>query len=80
MNYNTNIEICVHLSISIRSDYLGQLIATPKNLAKNVKATKDNKSRGVERNPPKLPMETVKQISIPHASVQLVIKSGSCSF
>lgn len=47
MNYNTNTEIYFHFSISIRSDYLGHLIATPTIVAKKVKAMKYNKSRGV---------------------------------
>ena len=34
----------------------------------------------VDGIPPKLLMETVEQISIPLASVQLVIKTGSGSF
>ena len=48
-----------------KSDYLGQLIVTPKMVAKKI-------------IPPKLLMETIEQISIPLAtSVQLVIKRGS---
>ena len=38
-------------------------------LAKKIKAMKDNKSPGVDGIPPKLPMETVEQISIPLARV-----------
>ena len=63
-----------------KSDYLGQLIVTPGTVAKRIKAMKDNKSPGVDGIPPKLLMETVEQISIPLASVQLVIKKGSGSF
>ena len=48
-----------------KSDYLGQLIVTPEMVAKKIKATKDNKSPGVDGIPPKLLMETVEQISIP---------------
>ena len=46
------------------SDYLGQLIVTPEMVAKKIKATKDNKSPGLDGIPPKLLMETVEQISI----------------
>ena len=64
-----------------KSDYLGQLIITQEIVAKNIKAMKNNKSPGVDGIPPKLPMETVEQISIPFCkSVQLVIKRGSYSF
>ena len=45
-----------------------------------MKAVKDNKSPGVDGILPKLLMETVQQISVPLASVQLVIKRGSGSF
>ena len=62
-----------------KSDYLGQLIVTPEMLAKKIKAMKDNKSPGVDGILPKLLMETVEQISIPLASVQLVITRGSGS-
>ena len=48
-----------------KSDYLGQLIVTPEIVAKKIKATKDNKSPGVDGIPPKLLMETVEQIGIP---------------
>ena len=60
--------------------YLGQLIVTPEMVAKKIKAMEDNKSLGVDGIPPKLLMETVEQISIPLASVQLVIKRGSGAF
>ena len=50
-----------------KSDYLGQLIVTLEMVAKKIKAMKDNKSPGVDGIPPKLVMETVKQISIPLA-------------
>ena len=62
-----------------KSYYLGQLTVTSEMIAKKIKAMKDNKSHGVDAIPPKLLMETVEQISIPLASVQLVIKRGSCS-
>ena len=60
-----------------KSDYL---ILTPEMVAKKIKAVKDNKSPGVDGIPPRLLMETIEQISIPLASVQLVIKRGSGSF
>ena len=63
-----------------KSDYLRQLIVTPEMVAKKIKAMKDNKSHGVNIIPPKLLVETVKQISMQLASVQLVIKRGSGSF
>ena len=47
-----------------KSDYLGQLIVTPEIIAKKIKATKDNKSPGVDRVPPRLLLETVEQVSI----------------
>ena len=50
-------------------NYLWQLIVTPGMVAKKIKATKDNKSPGVDGTPPKLLMETVEQISIPLARV-----------
>ena len=49
--------------------YLGQLIVTPENVAKKMKAMKDNKSPGVGGILQKLLMETVEQISIQHARV-----------
>ena len=61
-------------------DYLGQIIATPEMIAKKIKPMKDNKSRGLDGIAPSLLMETVKQISIPLARVQLVIKRRSGSF
>ena len=63
-----------------KSYYLGQLIVIPEMVAKKIKAMKDNKSPGVDGVAPKLLMETVEQIRIPFASVQLVITRGSCSF
>ena len=51
------------------SDYLGQLIATPKMVAKKIRDMKDNKSPGVDGIPPKLLLEIVEQISIPLATV-----------
>ena len=48
-----------------KSDYLGQLIVTPEMVAKTIKATKNNKSPGVDGIPPNLLMETVEHISIP---------------
>ena len=49
-------------------------------VAQKIKAMKDNESPGVDGIPPKLLMETVEEITIPLASVQLVIKRGSGSF
>ena len=49
--------------------YLGPLIVTPEMVAKKIKATKDNKSQGVDGIPPKLLMKTIEQISIPFARV-----------
>ena len=48
-----------------KSDYLGQLIVTPEMVAKKIKVLKDNKSPGVDGIPPRQPMESVGQISIP---------------
>ena len=45
-----------------KSDYIGQLIVTPKMIAKKVNAMKDNKSPGVVGIPPTILMETVEQI------------------
>ena len=60
-----------------KSDYLGQLIVTPEMVAQKIKATKDNKSPGVNGIPPKLLAETVEQISIPFARVfNLSFKDG----
>ena len=47
------------------SDYLGQLIVTPKMVAKKIRDMKDNKSPGVDGIPPKLLLEIVEQISTP---------------
>ena len=63
-----------------RLNLTNNLIVTQELVAKKIKAMKDNKSPGVDGIPPRLLMETVEQISIPLASVQLVIKRGSCSF
>ena len=57
-----------------------RLFVTPEMVAKKINAINDNKSPGVGGIPPKLVMETVEQISIPFARVQLVIERGSCSF
>ena len=51
------------------SDYLGQLIVTPKMVAKKIRDMKENKSPGVDGIPPKLLLEIVEQISIPLATV-----------
>ena len=59
------------------SDYLGQLIVTPKMVAKKIRDMKDNKSPGVDGIPPKLLQEIVEQISIPLATVfNLSIEEG----
>ena len=42
-----------------KSEYLEQLIVTPKMVAKKIKAMMDNKPPGVGGIPPKLLMETV---------------------
>ena len=42
-----------------KSEYLGQLIVTEEMVAKNIKATKENKSPGVNGIPPRQLMETV---------------------
>ena len=60
-----------------KSDCLGQLIVTPEMVAKKIKATKDNKSPGVDGIPPKLLMETIEQIRMPFARVfSLSLKEG----
>ena len=51
------------------SDYLGQLIVTPKMLAKKIRNMKNNKSPGVDGIPPKLLLEIIEQIRIPLATV-----------
>ena len=51
------------------SDYLGQLIVTPKMVAKKIWDIKNNKSPGVDGIPPKLLLEVVEQMSIPLATV-----------
>ena len=53
-------------------DYLGQIIIIPEFVTKKIKATKDNKSPGVDGIPPKLLMEAVEQINIPLARVFIV--------
>ena len=59
------------------SDYLGQLIVTPKMLAKNIRDMKDNKSPGVDEIPLTLLLEIVEQISIPLATVfNLALEEG----
>ena len=64
-----------------KSDYLGQLIVNPEMVTKKIKATTDNKSLGVDGIPPKLLMETVKQINIPLARVfNLSLKEGVVPF
>ena len=59
------------------SDYLGQLIVTPKMVAKKIRDMKENKSPGADGIPPKLLLEIVEQISIPLATVfNLSIEEG----
>ena len=59
------------------SDYLGQLIVTPKMVAKKIRDMKENKSPGVDGIPHKLLLEIVEQISIPLATVfNLSIEEG----
>ncbi len=41
------------------SDYLGQLIVTPRMVAKKIRDMKDNKSPGMDGIPPKLQLEIV---------------------
>ena len=50
------------------SDYLGQLIVTPKMVAMKIRDMKDIKSPGVDGIPAKLLLEIVEQISIPLAT------------
>ena len=52
-----------------KSDYLGQLIITPKIVVKKVRGVTDNESPGVDKIPPKLPLEIVVQIRRPLATV-----------
>ena len=61
-------------------DYLGPLIVTPEMVAKKIKAMEDNKLPGVDGISPKLPMETVEQISIPLARVFNLLKEGVVPF
>ena len=50
-------------------------------VAKKIKAMKDNKSPGVDEIPPKLPLETVQQVSIPLSRVfNLSLKDGVVPF
>ena len=59
------------------TDYLGQLIVTPKMVAKKIRDMKDNKSPGVDGIPPKLLLEIVEQISTPLATVfNLALEEG----
>ena len=51
------------------SDYLGQLIVTPKMVAIKIRDMKDNKSHGVDGIPPKLLLEIEEQISVPLTTV-----------
>ena len=51
------------------SDYLGQLIVTPKMIAKKIRDMKDSKSPGLDGIPSKLLLKIVEQISIPFATV-----------
>ena len=51
------------------SDYLGQLIVTPKIVAMKIRDMKINKSPRFDGIPPKLLLEIVEQISIPLAIV-----------
>ena len=67
--------------LEAKSEYLGQLVVTPKMVAEKIKAMKDNKSTEVDGIPPKLLMETVEQISIPLARVfNLSLKEGFVPF
>ena len=59
------------------SDYLGQLIVTPNMVAINIRDIQDNNSPGVDGIPPKSLLEIVEQISIPLATVQIVIRGGN---
>ena len=59
------------------SDYLGQLIVTPKIVAMKIRDMKNNKSPGVDGIPPKLLLEIVEQISIPLSTVfNLTLEEG----
>ena len=51
------------------SDYLRQLIITPKMVAMKIRHMKDNKSPRVDGISPKLLLEIVEQISIPLVTV-----------
>ena len=63
-------KILVHYQYqTLNSDYLGQLIVTPKMVAKKIRDMKDKRSPGVDGIPPKLLLEIVEQISIPLATV-----------
>ena len=50
---------------TFESDYLGQLIVTPKMVAMKITDMMDNKSPGVDGIHAKLLLEIVEQISIP---------------
>ena len=63
-----------------KSDYLGQRIGTPEMVAKKIKATKDNKSHGMDGISTRLLTET-EQVSIPLARVfNLSLKEGVVPF
>ena len=62
----------------IKSDHLGQVFVNQEIVAKTIKAMNDNKSPGVDRIQPKLPMETLEQI--PLARVFNLSLRGSGSF
>ena len=63
------------------SDYLGQLIVTAKIVVIKIRDMKNNKSPGVDGNPPKLLLEIVEQISIPLATVlNLSLEEGIVPF
>ena len=59
------------------SDYVGQLVVTPEMVATKIKAMKDNRSLGLDCNPPKLPMETVEQLA---RVLNLPLKQGVAPF
>ena len=53
------------LSSKGESDNIGQLLVTPKMVAKKISDMKGNTSPGVDGIPPKLQGESVEQISVP---------------
>ena len=64
-----------------KPNYLGLLIVTSEMVAKKTKAMKGNTSPGVDGIPPRLLMETVKQISMPLARLfNLSLKEGVVPF